>query len=575
MDSLAVIIVIALIFIFVVVNERLSFKRREAFLRYSFKEGFGRLKEKKYDPSRFSKLNSYYDRHKKEGQLDDATWNDLSMDDIYKCIDSTISSSGEEYLYYLLRSPVADIPDSGSVNKSIDILADVMMDAANIEKRTDIQVLLYRLGNVGKYSLYDYIENLDILGERKNFRHIIFDLLYIPAIVIFFVSAPLATALLVFLMAFNIITYFRERNIIEPYIISFAYISRLIEAAERISEIELPSLDFVREDLKKGVGELKNLKRLSGIVTSGGRYSISSDPLNVLLDYVRMVFHIDIIIFNGMLRTVREKKKYAEMLITGVGVADASIAVSSFREYLNNNEGFCKPEFMEYSEPLKIENGYHPLLTDCVKNSIKADKSILITGSNASGKSTFLKMIAVNAVFAQTIMTCMANTYSAPVFKIFSSMTVKDSLKSGESYYMAEIRGIKRILDNAAGEEKGQKQKKAKVLCFIDEVLKGTNTIERIAASSQILKAMEGSGILTFAATHDTELPSILNDEYDYYHFEENMTETDISFSYKLMRGSTDRHNAIKLLEIRGFDRELTDNAGKLAERYAETGSWS
>lgn len=89
-------------------------------------------------------------------------------------------------------------------------------------------------------------------------------------------------------------------------------------------------------------------------------------------------------------------------------------------------------------------------------------------------------MVAVNAVLAQTIHTCAAESYHAPIFQIFSSMALRDSMENGESYYIVEIRSLKRILD-AAGEWR------TPVLCFVDEVLRGTNTVERIAAATQIL----------------------------------------------------------------------------------------
>ena len=122
------------------------------------------------------------------------------------------------------------------------------------------------------------------------------------------------------------------------------------------------------------------------------------------------------------------------------------------------------------------------LITKPVKNSIQARKGVLLTGSNASGKSTFLKMVAVQAILAQTVYTCLAKEYEADTFVIASSMSLRDNLESGESYYIVEIKSIKRILDLTS-------QETYPVLCFVDEVLRGTNTVERIAASSRILQS--------------------------------------------------------------------------------------
>lgn len=214
-----------------------------------------------------------------------------------------------------------------------------------------------------------------------------------------------------------------------------------------------------------------------------------------------------------------------------------------------------------------MKNGWHPLLSDPVKNSILADRGVLLTGSNASGKSTFLKMVAVNVILAQTIHTCTAESYKAPVFRIFSSMALRDSMENGESYYIVEIRSLKRILD-AAQDHNGP------VLCFVDEVLRGTNTVERIAAATQILIHLSESGALGFAATHDIEMTELLKEHYDNYHFEEEIRDGDILFPYQLLPGKASTRNAIRLLQLLGYDREITEKASGQAEHFLETGKW-
>ena len=87
-------------------------------------------------------------------------------------------------------------------------------------------------------------------------------------------------------------------------------------------------------------------------------------------------------------------------------------------------------------------------------------------------------------------------------------MSLKDSLETGESYYMAEINSIKRILN---AKENGKF-----ILCFLDEVLRGTNTVERVAAATEILRYLSGENIITIAATHDIELTYLLEKDYDW-----------------------------------------------------------
>lgn len=210
---------------------------------------------------------------------------------------------------------------------------------------------------------------------------------------------------------------------------------------------------------------------------------------------------------------------------------------------------------------------YHPLLDEPVKNSASADRSILITGSNASGKSVFIKTVALNAIFAQTIYTVLADSYSSCFFNIYSSMALRDDIFSNESYYIVEIKSLKRIIDKASKAD-------IPVLCFIDEVLRGTNTLERIASSSKILEYIADAKAMCFAATHDLELAKILSGRFDNYHFEEKVEENNVVFDYKLRKGTTKTRNAIKLLEMIGYNQHITKGAEKAAQFFLENGFW-
>jgi DNA mismatch repair ATPase MutS len=149
-------------------------------------------------------------------------------------------------------------------------------------------------------------------------------------------------------------------------------------------------------------------------------------------------------------------------------------------------------------------------------------------------------------------------------------MALRDDLVGGESYFIVEIRSLKRILDASDDHSTN-----APILCFIDEVLRGTNTVERISASSEILMDFAGRGIACFAATHDIELCSLLETEYDNYHFTESIVDSDIQFSYKLLAGRADSRNAIKLLGAIGYDKSIIANAEERAGRFLSTGEWS
>ena len=145
-------------------------------------------------------------------------------------------------------------------------------------------------------------------------------------------------------------------------------------------------------------------------------------------------------------------------------------------------------------------------------------------------------------------------------------MALEDDLLAGESYYVTEIKSIRRILTVAEQERP--------VLCVVDEVLRGTNTAERIAASSAILETLFDAGVLCLAATHDLELCALLAGKYRMCHFAETVGEGSMDFDYRLREGPARSRNAIRLLGMMGFDAGLVSKAERRAKRYLETGAW-
>ena len=353
-----------------------------------------------------------------------------------------------------------------------------------------------------------------------------------------------------------------QKQEVDAYLSSFRNVLQLLEAYKKLEKLKIPELEAA---MARGIPAQKKLagfqKRSSLVID---RSSTGGGLEGMLMDYIRMLTHIDLIKFQDMMKSMKENQKELEELIYTLGYIDSMISIASFRETLPY---YTCPEFREEKRAyMDVENLYHPLIENPVANSISAKGGILVTGSNASGKSTFLKNIAINSIFAQTIYTCTASSYCAPYFQVMTSMALRDDLGSGESYYIVEIRSLKRILDAAKSGEN--------LLCIIDEVLRGTNTIERIGASSQILAHICKNNVLSFAATHDIELSYMLQEYYENYHFEEEVREKDVVFNYLLKKGRVTTRNAIRLLEMIGYDKTLIEEAKRAVEEFEASGSW-
>ncbi|MCR5656206.1 MAG: hypothetical protein K6G06_01975 [Butyrivibrio sp.] len=510
-------------------------------------------------------LLGYFNKHKKDYYVDDITWNDLSMDDIFDRINYCESSSGEEYLYYLIRNPKIS-------SKSLSELEDFERKVKAFEENEDLRLTYKRLFNkIGKnlkYSIYEYLEFLDKCQAKSNAGHFAALVIMVAAILsMIFVNFNIGFLVFILIIAFNVVSYFKEKAKIDPYLATFSYVCRLEKNALVIADESSEFFSLEKESLKKSSGNLNKFVKGSWILMSPSRMSGSGNPIDILMDYVRMVTHADLIKFNSMIDALKENIGSVDELITVMGSIDAALSIAYFRASLQN--GYCKPDLTDNDDKFSVSGAYHPLIEAPVPNNIETKRGVLITGSNASGKSTFLKTIAINAIFAQSIYTSLSESYRSHMYRIYSSMALRDDLNYGDSYYMVEIKSLKRILD--AGDEKDN----APVLCFIDEVLRGTNTTERIAASAKVLEHFASSDVCCFAATHDLELSKVLDKNYDIYHFEGVMENDDVVFDYKIKEGGAGARNAIKLLKTIGYDESIVEEAEKMAVKFDETGEWT
>ncbi len=535
----------------------LDYKKSEKrFVQKLYKE-YGTLPQKEYKPEQFENISHYFLKHKEGYYVDDITWNDLNMDEIFKQLNNTFSSAGEEYLYHILRTPCLEEEE---LLKREGIISWFQNHS---DERVSYQFIFSRLGKCGKFSIYDYLDYLDQLGERSNLKHYLAIAGILGSILLLFVNIPIGLVALVCILIYYNLSYFKIKNKIDPYITSFAYVFRLLDAVGELVKKRVAILEEEFDELITCHNAMTGFRTGSSLVMSGSRMSGSGNPLEILADFLRMGFHIDLIKFNQMLTEVRKHLPEIDRMISVLGKIEAMIAIGSYRKAMS----CCVPEF---TDELFIETNemYHPLITHPVKNDISTGSSVLITGSNASGKSTFLKTVAISAILAQTIHTCPAASYKASLFRICSSMSLRDDVQGGDSYYMVEIKSLKRILAMAADEGDNP------VLCFVDEVLRGTNTVERIAASTEILRSLDKKNCICFAATHDIELTHLLTKNYDNYHFEEDIADNDISFSYKIMCGRATTRNAIRLLGIMGYDKQIIEEAEQMANHFMKTGQW-
>ncbi|PKG23830.1 hypothetical protein CWS01_10040 [Niallia nealsonii] len=263
---------------------------------------------------------------------------------------------------------------------------------------------------------------------------------------------------------------------------------------------------------------------------------------------VKSIFLINYFVFHYIINSLNNNRDIYEMAWGKIGDVDGSYSIALWRK---NLPFYCLPQY-DNSKKLIIEDAYHPLLNKPVGNDFDFDKDILLTGSNASGKSTFIKTIALNSILSQALNTRTSREVTLTRGVVYSSMAMSDDIEKGQSYFLKEINALKRIFDRR------DSSKGVVMYLFIDEIFKGTNTIERIAAAKSVLNYLSDySETRIMAATHDLELTDKLSTKYDNYHFREQIINDEIVFDYLIKKGSSKTKNAIELLRITNFPEKV------------------
>ncbi len=278
----------------------------------------------------------------------------------------------------------------------------------------------------------------------------------------------------------------------------------------------------------------------------------------LILSLLRMLLLLDVLVYARCRLVVQAHAPAIRTVFEAVGYVDCALAVASFRQ----RYATCVPHFSPAAEGIQLQAGYHPLVPGCVPNDLAlAGRGVLLTGSNMAGKTTFMRTLGANALLAQTIATCPAAAYRAPFCWVLTSLSLADHLPTGKSYYLAEAETMRQLLlacDAAPGS----------YLLLLDELFKGTNTQERVAANKAVLAYLQPRSWVV-AATHDGELGALLQTCYTEYHFCETVTADDWYFDYRLKAGPLTTRNAIRLLARLRYPAEVVTAAQTLSAALA------
>ena len=455
--------------------------------------------------------------------VDDETWNDLDISELMTKINYTFTTLGTELLYAVLRNST----EKNVINE--DLLYKIKHDADFREK------ISYRLAKLGKSGNSNTSKFMYEFVPVKQYHPIFILFSFMPVIGVFLFFINPYISLLTILSGFVINTYLSHKHkggTGFDYTDIFYAINIIVTAGKLDSKFN-----------SKGLKRLSLMSPLFVNDDSVGEMNMAVQAFSAF----KLMFLVDYHLYHLVNRTIKKNHKLYKEGWHYTAELDLHYSLAMWRETLPY---YSLPEREEASY-LQTEGLYHPLVVAAVDNDLNFANDILLTGSNAAGKSTFMKALGVNVITSNGLNTSTSELFKYTPGKVISSMEITDSVIEGDSYFISEVKALKRIVDEVEDFE-------GKVYCIIDEIFKGTNTVERLAAGEALLRYLhEKENVYLIAATHDMELTDLLIGEFDFYHFSEELLDDDIEFDYKLKDGIATSSNAIELLRLYRFPEKV------------------
>jgi len=509
---------------------------------------FGEFKDEPFDFGQIEKYFKNKDNSNSFQVLPDRTCKDLDFQELFMYIDRTNSKVGQQYLYNKLKTiPV----DSHEINEREQIVDDL---SKNTDFRADIQSQLTRLNGDEAYYIISLFRNEHLKPPGWFFVVRLLSLASLFSLIMLFFNVQMLFVLLAVFIINIGIHYWNKRNL-NQYLGSIPQLLRLNNIARELFKND--SLKKINPDLPESIDVINKVRRRMSFFRLEA--NLQGDMAALfwgILELVKILFLLEPLLLFGVLRQLDTKRKEIEDVFEFIGEIDSLISIASLRKGLGK---YCIPTVSAEQKIIAAEDIYHPLINDCVTNSIHIDKkSILLTGSNMSGKTSFIKTIGINVITGLTLNTCFAGHFSMPKMRVFSAIRISDDLMNDKSYYFEEVLTIKEMIDKSVDGKPN--------LFLLDEIFKGTNTIERISAGKAVLSSLTRFDNIVFVSTHDIELADLLKNEYELYHFSEKVDNKGIDFDYKLKNGKLKNRNAIRILEINDYPEDIIKEAIEISK---------
>jgi DNA mismatch repair ATPase MutS len=477
--------------------------------------------------------------------LSSQTLKDIDIESLFSILDRTLTGIGQQILYNKILFPTDNLAELNETENQSNYFKK------EVAKRGDVQKILYKLEQNGTYSIVDIFKIKNTVIDKNASRHNLLTSLVIIGIVASFFF-PLIAIYLLPIFAINITIHYIFKNRNGERFNMAGEVYGLIKCAERLQKTDT---------IIDSASIPEHLKSLNSFVNSYRflNLGIPADDLSkaffYLIELAKAAFLIDVHLLNRCYSQILQESDSIEELYKFIAEFDTAISIAS----LKSDTGFttCTPVLISENKVLKFTNAIHPLIENCIPNSFSLEnKSAFITGSNMSGKSTFLRTVLINSILAQTLFVCFAERYSSSFIKPFSSIKIEDDLLEGSSYFFKEVEIMKEMTEQISLPSRN--------IFIIDEVFKGTNTVERISLAKAILNFLNTSENIVIASSHDLELIELLSADFEMFHFTETIKDDHLNFDHTIKAGALKTTNAIKIVEIENFPESIIEEAYKM-----------
>lgn len=471
---------------------------------------------------------------------------------LFQYINCTTTFMGRNKLKDTLENPKYNIGDILNRQEAIEELGN------NIKWRQRFQGEGFIKENKDKEKrkiegICEWCDERHDLYKKTIIKSLInlFSLCIVSFIVLAFLFYGVYKYLALFSIAISIIVLFYDnsnRNLLlnnvfiyKKYIQSYYKMINLIEK-EKFNSFYMIQL---KEKIIKSKEESASIaiKELIDITNS------ISDRANFFYMIFNILFLLD---YRHMMNLEKWKDKWGVYLKDWLEVIGEFEALSAISILRFENPSWTMPEFEKESLYIKGKELGHPLLGEkAVKNNItigEGHKILLITGSNMSGKSTFLRTIGINLLLSYIGAPVYSKEFKCSLMDIYTCMRISDNLEKNISSFYGELLRIRKLIEGINGGRP--------VFFLLDEIFKGTNSFDRHTGAKILINKLSKENSIGLVSTHDLELSNLESENYNVknYHFEEHYKDNNIYFDYKIKKGVSTTRNALYLMRIAGID---------------------